>query len=348
MTQVAIITDLHWGVRNSNQFFLDRQLEFYYNFFFPYLKDHGINDVWILGDVFENRKQINIQTLNHTKQFFEFLNAEFKTVCIAGNHDFFYKNTNSVGSLDPILSQLKNIHYIPVRDVVTIDSVNIGFISWISPDIRDESIRWIQTVDASILCGHFEINSFEIVKGVLCHSGFDQSMFERFDAVFSGHFHIRSKSGVISYLGNPYQTNWSEASYEKGFHLFDIPSRQLTFIPNPVSVFDVVRYTDDFDIVNFDPTRYHNKIVRIYADQCDNKKKFELMIERMSKNCHSVEVVEDKEVLVDSDGKEPPSDTAQLIRQFLDSCKIDHLDRKILDTMVFAIYQEAIEKGVQC
>jgi DNA repair exonuclease SbcCD nuclease subunit len=346
--RVAIITDLHWGVRNNNQFFLDRQIDFYYGFFFPYLREQQIEDVWILGDVFENRKQINVQTLNQAKLFFETLNSEFKTVCIAGNHDFFYKNTNTIGSLEPILHSLKNIKFIPVRDVVTYGDVNVGFISWISPDIKDDSIRWIQTVEADILCGHFEISSFEIVKGVICHSGFEPSMFERFDSVFSGHFHIRSKSGVINYLGNPYQTNWGESTYEKGFHLLDMDTRELTFIPNPVNNFDVIRYTDDLDIVNFDPTLYQNKIIRIYADTCTNKKKLEMLVERVSKTCNSVEVIEDKEVLVDDDGKDTPTDTGQLIRQFLDNCTIEHLDRNILDRMVFSIYQEALEKGVQC
>jgi hypothetical protein len=41
-----------------------------------------------------------------------------------------------------------------------------------------------------------------------------------------------------------------------------------------------------------------------------------------------------------------PSDTIQLIQQFLETCKIDHLDKKQLTELILGIYSEAIEKGV--
>lgn len=350
--RVAILTDLHWGVRSNNLFFLEKMEEFYYGFFIPYIKKEGIDVVWILGDVFENRKQINVQIINRAQDFFQTLQNEgVRVYCIAGNHDYFFKNTNDVGSLGPILKPYSNVHLISKFDVIPFDSVSVGFISWISPDVKEEALRWIQTVDASILCGHFEINSFEIIKGVVCHSGFEPEMFERFDCVLSGHFHIRAKSGVINYLGNPYQTNWGEAGYEKGFHCFDTSTQTLEFIKNPINVYDVIHYNDDFDIISFDPEAYTEKIVRIFAEsgKSKNKKKLEVLIERITGICHSVELIEDKEVLIDDDGQAVVGDTTQLIKQFLDSCSLDHLDKTALEQIVFDVYREALERGMnQC
>lgn len=345
--RVAIITDLHWGVRNNSLFFLEHQERFFYSVFFPYLEEHGIDTVWILGDFFENRKMINVQVLNRATLFLEeFEKRNIKVYCIIGNHDTVFKNTNEVSSLVPITRSFANLTLIRTYDEINFDGLKVGFISWISPDVRDDCMRWLRSTDARVICGHFEINSFEIVRGVVCSNGFEPNLFERFDSVFSGHFHIKSTNGIIQYLGNPYQTNWGEASYEKGFHVFDTSTRALEFIKNPIDIYAVINYNDDFDIVDFDANAYQQKIVRVIAEskKSKNKRRLEILIEKVSSVCQSLELIEDKEVLVDSDDGAPISDTAQLIKQFLDSCQIDHLDKSQLQEMVFDIYKESLEK----
>lgn len=350
--RVGVISDLHWGVRSNSLFFLDKMEEFYYGFFIPYLKDAGIDTIWILGDVFENRKQINIQVLNRAQNFFQTLHSEmFDVYCISGNHDYFFKNTNDVGSLAPVLKPFPNVRYVHTYDTIKFDETPVGFISWISPEIKEDALRWIQTVDTSILCGHFEINSFEIIKGVTCHSGFEPGIFERFDCVLSGHFHIRARSGVINYLGNPYQTNWSEAGFDKGFHVFDTRTKNLEFVKNPINIYDVIHYNDDLDIVNFDAEQHRDKIIRIFAEngRSKNKKKLELLVDAITNVCQSVELIEDREVLIDDDGNTVIGDTSQLIRQFLTNCEVEHIDRNLLERIVFDVYREALERGLtQC
>lgn len=347
--KIAVITDLHWGVRNNSLFFLEHQEKFYYSFFFPYLEKHNITTVWILGDFFENRKMINVQVMNKVTVFLEEFEKRGITVhCIIGNHDTVFKNTNEVTSLVPTTKAFSNINLIRTHDEIDFDGLKIGFISWISPDTRDDSIQWLRNTTAKIICGHFEINSFEIVRGVVCYNGLEPNLFDRFDAVYSGHFHIRSTNGIIQYLGNPYQTNWGEAGYEKGFHVFDTVTQELEFIKNPIDIYTTIHYNDEFDIVSFDANQYKQKIVRIIAEgkKSKNKKRLEILIEKVSSVCQSVELIEDKEVIIDSDDTANISDTAQLIKLFLDSCTIDHLDKTQLQTMIFDIYKEAMEKMV--
>jgi DNA repair exonuclease SbcCD nuclease subunit len=345
--KVAIITDLHWGVRNNSLFFLEHQERFFYSSFFPYLEENDIDTVWILGDFFENRKMINVQVMNRATLFLEeFEKRGIKVYCIIGNHDTVFKNTNEVNSLVPTTRAFPNITLIQTYDEIDFDGLKVGFVSWITPDVKDDCIGWIKSTNAKVICGHFEIISFEIMRGVICHNGLEPNLFDRFDSVFSGHFHIKSTNGIIQYLGNPYQTNWGEAGYEKGFHIFDTRTRELEFIRNPVDIYAIINYTDEFNIVNFDASAYQQKIVRVVAEskKSKNKKKLEILIEMVSSVCQSVELIEDNVVLVDSDDIAPISDTAQLIKQFLNSCQIEHLDKLQLQEMVFDIYKEALEK----
>lgn len=303
------------------------------------------------GDVFENRKLINVHVLNRVHRFLEeFQNNNIEVYCLLGNHDVVFKNTNEVSSLVPTTRAFSNVHLIRTFETVDFGDVTVGFISWISPEIKDQALSWIQSVNTNILCGHFEINNFEIIKGVVCHSGFEPAIFDRFDLVLSGHFHIRARSNAIQYVGNPYQTNWGEAGTVKGFHTLDLSTQQLDFIPNPVEIFQVLHYNDDFDIVEFDPFVYQDKIVRIFAEdgKSKNKKKLEMLMEMLSSCCYSIELIEDKEILLDTSDNELITDTAQLIQQFLNSCTISHLNRDLLQTIVFDVYRESLEKGLLC
>lgn len=220
-----------------------------------------------------------------------------------------------------------------------------GFISWISPEIREQAINWIKTVDVSVLCGHFEINSFEIVKGVVCSKGFDPNLFDRFDKVLSGHFHIRATNNTIQYIGNPTQTSWGEYGFPKGFGVFDTKDKTIQFIDNPEQAYAVINYTDSIDIGNFDFSFYRNKIVRVVANGYKNKKKLEVLLEGVNAIAYNADLVEDKEVIVDTSNEVVPSDMIQLITQFLDSCKISHLERSNLDDMILEIYRDALERS---
>ena len=232
-------------------------------------------------------------------------------------------------------------------DVINFDNLKVGFISWISPEIKEDALRWIQTVDASVICGHFEINSFEIIKGLVCSKGYDPELFERFDRVFSGHFHIRATNGLIQYIGNPFQTNWGEYGYPKGFGVYDTQKNELVFINNPNNVYEIINYNDNIDIDKFDETIYKDKIVRIIVKTNKNKRKLEAILDRINPIAHSIELIDDKEIIIDDSNIESiPTDTKELISQFLDTCKIDHLDRSQLESMIFEIYHNAIEQGM--
>jgi metallophosphoesterase superfamily enzyme len=86
---------------------LDYYEKFYNEVFFPALQDNGIGTVLILGDTFDRRKYINFFTLKRAKQMFFDPLAEMvsKFICLPGNHDTYFKNTNDVNSVDLLLGE---------------------------------------------------------------------------------------------------------------------------------------------------------------------------------------------------------------------------------------------------
>lgn len=88
----------------------------------------------MLGDFWENRKAINILTLNKAINFLkEFEKREIQVYMVLGNHDIAFKNTSSINSIDPIFSRYSNIHIIPSFEVINFDGldVRIRFLDYI-------------------------------------------------------------------------------------------------------------------------------------------------------------------------------------------------------------------------
>ena len=66
MSKVLLITDQHFGVRNDNQYYLERYRLFYENIVLPYIDEHGITEIINLGDTFDRRKYVNFNSLDYT------------------------------------------------------------------------------------------------------------------------------------------------------------------------------------------------------------------------------------------------------------------------------------------
>ena len=83
-----------------------------------------------------------------------------------------------------------------------------------------------------VVFGHFEIAGFTMHRGMTSEEGLSRDLFRKFEFTFSGHYHHKSDANDIYYLGNPYQLTWQDYGDPRGFHLFDIDSKELTFIQN--------------------------------------------------------------------------------------------------------------------
>ena len=134
MSKIALITDIHFCVRNSSLYFMKRQRLFFENIFFPYLEKHGIKTILCLGDTFEDRKQINILGLHNSREmFFDVAKAKnIKIISILGNHCVYFKNTNEITSMSIIENEYDNVHLIDGYEEFTFGNKTFGMMSWIN------------------------------------------------------------------------------------------------------------------------------------------------------------------------------------------------------------------------
>jgi len=98
---IAILNDTHLGIRNSSDIFLDNASKFYTKTFFPFLMERGIKQIIHLGDYYDNRKAINIKALNDNRKYFlePMRELGIRMDIIPGNHDTYFKDTNTPNSL---------------------------------------------------------------------------------------------------------------------------------------------------------------------------------------------------------------------------------------------------------
>ena len=61
--KVAIITDQHFGCRKGSKLFHEYFKKFYETVFFPTLQREGITTVIDMGDTFDNRRSIDLWSL---------------------------------------------------------------------------------------------------------------------------------------------------------------------------------------------------------------------------------------------------------------------------------------------
>jgi DNA repair exonuclease SbcCD nuclease subunit len=345
--KVAIITDQHFGARNDSIAFLDFFEKFYENTLFPTIDSAGIDTVLILGDTFDRRKYINFYALDRAKKmFFDKLEERgIRVHMLAGNHDTYYKNTNEVNSPDLLLVEYGNIDVISKAETIVIDGTSICMIPWICSDNYQETLDHIKNTKAEICMGHLEIAGFAMYRGMESHDGLAKETFEKFDLVFSGHYHHRSSDQHIHYLGNPYELTWQDYNDPRGFHLFDLDTRELEFICNPYRMFERIEYNDkDQEPIDLDLIELEKKYVKLIVVNKTDFYKFDKFIQKLyNKGCHEIKIIEDMSEFQDGEINEEINleDTVSVLSNYIESIETD-VDKEQIKTYMRTLYTEAI------
>lgn len=349
--KVAIITDQHFGARNDSIAFLDFFQKFYDNTFFPILAEHDINTVLILGDTFDRRKYVNFYALQRAKEMFFNRLAEMNinVYMLAGNHDTYYKNTNDVNSPDLLLREYKNIKVIDSPETITVDGIDICMVPWICPENYQACLDEMETTKADICMGHFEISGFAMYRGMQSNEGLSKETFDRFDMVFSGHYHHKSDDGHIYYLGNPYELTWQDYKDPRGFHLFDLDCRELGFIRNPYTMFERIEYNDkDQEPIDLDTTDLNQKFVKLVVVNKTDFYKFDKFIQKLyNKGAYEIKIIEDLSEFEDGEVGEEINleDTLSVLAHYIDSIETD-VDKEQIKTFMRTLYTEAVNVEV--
>lgn len=348
--KVALITDQHFGARNDSTMFLDFYEQFYKETFFPKIIEEEIKTVLVLGDTFDRRKYINFNTLQRSKDmFFNKLEELGITVyMLAGNHDTYYKNTNEVNSVDLLLKEYENIQVIDEPMTIHLnfknDEDDILMIPWICADNYQRCLNEITHSRAKLCAGHFEIAGFAMYRGHPCEEGLNRELFRKFEYTFSGHYHHKSNADGIHYLGNPYELTWQDYNDPRGFHIFDLDSRDITFVRNPNIMFHRIVYDDTQELIKeFD--EYVNKHVKVVVVNKTQPYMFDVFMDKLyGVNPSNITIVEDFTDLsegLDDDMIDQAEDTLTIINKTVDTLAED-IDKIRMKNILRELYLEAL------
>jgi len=343
--KVAIITDQHFGARKNSKLFHDYFLKFYNNVFFPTLEEQGITTVVDMGDTFDSRKGIDFSALSWAKNNYYDRLQEMgvKVHTIVGNHTAYYKNTNQVNAVDLLLREYDNVTVYSEPTEVMLGKLPVLFIPWINQENEDKTFKLIEKTTCKCAMGHLELQGFRVNRQLVMDHGLESKLFEKFDRVYSGHYHTRSNNGTVFYLGNPYEMFWTDVKDDRGFHIFDTETLEHTPVNNPFRLFYNIYY-EDTDYQLFDTREYENKIVKIIVRKKTDITKFEKFVDKLySANVADLKIVENFQIQESEEFEaEESEDTISILDRYIEESETD-LEKSIIQKIIKEIYQEACE-----
>jgi len=343
--KLAIITDQHFGARKGADYIHRYFKKFYDNTFFPYLEKNKIDTIVDMGDTFDNRRNIDLATLEWTKKnYYDKLQAMGITVhTIVGNHTAYYKDTNEVNTVELLLKEYDNVEVYSEPTTVNIGGLDILMLPWINEENKLQTLEMMDTTCADVIMGHLELNGFVATRGHTMEHGMDTKIFDKFYRVYSGHYHTRSDNGKIYYLGNPYEMFWNDVNDPRGFTLFDTDTLERVPINNPYKLFYNIYY-EDTNHKLFNTTEYKNKIVKVIVRKKSSPKEFQKFIDKLYRSeVQDLKIVENFAIVENEDFDiEEDENTISILNRYIDEAEIE-FDKGIVKNIFRDLYRQACE-----
>ena len=200
-----LISDLHFGNKNNSNNHNDDQLKFFQSIIDD-PRNGGINDIYVLGDVFHQRDKLDIETINRAVEGFEMLSRWFNVITLKGNHDLYYKDRRDVHSLVCIDKFVDVVDYTRKID----DNL---LTSWIlSGEEYDEIIAMTKKDKIKQVYGHFEFSKFAMNDHYIMEHGQSHKELSHVDQIFTGHYHKRQEKDNVIYTGTPFPYDFNDAN----------------------------------------------------------------------------------------------------------------------------------------
>ena len=355
--QVAIVADTHFGARNDSAPMQASMAKFFERVFFPAIDEHHVEAIIHAGDFFDRRKYCNIGTARFVNDTYHAPIAarNIPQYMITGNHDIYLRSSTEINGIDEIYRHVPNVHLYTQPTEIELGGCPILLLPWITENNRAASMKMIQDTACSIIVGHLEISGYQMYRGLANPDGLNAALFDRFEMVMSGHYHHRTISPPIHYLGACYPIIWSDYQDQRGFHIFDTETHALTYIENPYSLFIKILYDDggqkhDYikklaqDILAPE-SPYHDAYVKVIVKTKEQPYWFDVMMDCLYKvNVQDVLVIDDI-IVDDADEAEsthiPDIDTLTLMREYIDTLSIS-CDKDELFAYLQAKYHDAV------
>lgn len=224
LKKIALFTDIHFGRRGNSKVHNQDCLDFLTWFCANVKKDKTITHIGFLGDWYESRSAINIETLEYSYRGMHMIGElGLPVYFVVGNHDLHRRTTREVFSTR-IFNEIPGVQVID--KVTQVD--NCIF----SPFLFDAEYQgMLEHNDKHAWFGHFEFKNFVITgyNTVMDH-GPDHKLFTGPKKIFSGHFHKRQVVDNVCYIGNAFPMDFSDADdMARGMAVYDVAADKVKF-----------------------------------------------------------------------------------------------------------------------
>ena len=349
--KLAILADVHFGVRNENPTLLKATERFFTDQFFPYLDQHNIKTIINCGDLLDRRKYINYLTYKSIIESFikPMKERGIEVHSILGNHDVFYRTSNELNSIRLIFDKEDSwFHVYEHPTNLELGGKKFGMVSWLSQDNNDEMRAFIKTTDADMLIAHFELAGFDSQVGITMKEGMNigDLRLDRFARILCGHYHHRQQKGNIFYLGQPHEHTWADYNDPKGFHVYDTETDELTFIKNDDRLFCKIQYdsekNDYRQITKESLEKYCGKFVKVEIVNNGDQAVLEGFLEKLASINPEKYTVADNTTLIESEVDLTGDENALvLIHQHIEETTKNKEIQDHLKTLMGELWKEA-------
>lgn len=213
MNKAACFTDIHWGRKNNSELHNQDCLRFVDWFCEQVSADGNIDHIIFMGDWFEHRAAINGLTLDYAYRGAKKLAAlGLPVYFIVGNHDLYFRTTREVFSTNFFDSLGFNMIVEPtvVEELGETGALVCPFL------FESEYASLVKYLNVPVWFGHFEFKGFVITGDTKkMEHGPDAKEFSSARRIFSGHFHKRQEDGNVTYIGNAFPADFSDANDTK-------------------------------------------------------------------------------------------------------------------------------------
>lgn len=334
--KVAIFSDLHLGIKQDSAEWQSIALQ-WVDWFVERLQERGVKTIFFLGDFFHNKFVISSTTLYTASIFLNRL-KDFDIHLIFGNHDLYYLNNPEVASVN-VFAGYSNIHVYSKPYTLEVDGKKLVFCGW-GYNPLDYS--------GDVLLTHAEIDVFKFNDLMICHSELKPSaLLKKYKRVISGHFHQKQikeyRSGIIEYIGNPFQMDFSNAGAEKVFGILDIDTLQMEYVTNPISPqFIKYKLSELIALTDLDSfiSEIENSYLRVTIDKditlADTNE-----LKRLLSFCHPNDVkfdwLEEEQFLL-NEREIQGFKLTDVINEYIDSIDIE--DRENIKNYILTLYKK--------
>ena len=267
---VILISDIHFGVSSSSEEWQENINDYFQNWFIPYVRNELKKTpdavICCLGDVYHDRKSIDIDVNNLCIDIFEQLAQIIPVYIINGNHDL-SKKTNKGNSSLRSLGNIDNLTVIkePTMLQFVEGRKNIAKVAAIPylGDCNDENkelVKFDKRADYAFM--HTDISKMKFDNGMTIVGAVDAEKFA--GKVISGHIHKRQETDKVVYVGSPYQMSRGDIDNQKGIYKLVLSTGELIFTPNDYS--PIFQKIDITKFLNFTDKERMDALKNNYTD----------------------------------------------------------------------------------